>query len=205
MPILDLTVDEVLSTTRAVRKRLDLTRPVERELLEECLQLALQAPTASNTQPGTRRGHRPGEARAAGGVLSRRLGGYSGLGAPGGRPVQDRAGVVVPPPGLHMADVPVHVSLRPRPATRASRTRPCGDAGLGAPGRWSCSSRRAPAGWARCGRRCTCRASARPRRSSASPSTTSPRSGSSRRVHDGNGLQARGRRPFDEVVHRERW
>jgi nitroreductase len=51
MAILDLTVDEVLSTTRAVRKRLDLTRPVEREVLVECLELALQAPTASNTQP----------------------------------------------------------------------------------------------------------------------------------------------------------
>jgi nitroreductase len=51
MPILDLSVDEVLSTTRAVRKRLDLTRPVEREVLEECLRLGLQAPTASNSQP----------------------------------------------------------------------------------------------------------------------------------------------------------
>ena len=38
--ILELTPDELLSTTRAVRKRLDLTRPVEREVLEECLTLA---------------------------------------------------------------------------------------------------------------------------------------------------------------------
>lgn len=44
------TVDELLSTTRAVRKRLDLTRPVERDLILECLQLAIQAPTASNEQ-----------------------------------------------------------------------------------------------------------------------------------------------------------
>ncbi len=36
---LDLTPDELLSTTRAVRKRLDLTKPVEREVLEECLQM----------------------------------------------------------------------------------------------------------------------------------------------------------------------
>jgi hypothetical protein len=35
----DLTPDQLLSTTRAVRKRLDLTRPVERELLQECLGL----------------------------------------------------------------------------------------------------------------------------------------------------------------------
>ncbi len=47
---LNLTADEVLSTTRAVRKRLDLDRPVEREVIEECLQLALQAPTGSNSQ-----------------------------------------------------------------------------------------------------------------------------------------------------------
>ncbi len=47
---LDLTPDELLSTTRAVRKRLDLTRPVEREVLEECLQLAQQAPTGGYQQ-----------------------------------------------------------------------------------------------------------------------------------------------------------
>lgn len=43
---LPLTPDELLSTTRAVRRRLDLERPVERELVEECLRLAQQAPTA---------------------------------------------------------------------------------------------------------------------------------------------------------------
>jgi len=63
MPILNLSVDELLTTTRSVRKRLDLTRPVEPEVIRECLELALQAPTASNSQswhfvvvtnPGTR-------------------------------------------------------------------------------------------------------------------------------------------------------
>ena len=44
------TVDELLSTTRAVRRRLDLNRPVERGVILECLQLAMQAPTASNDQ-----------------------------------------------------------------------------------------------------------------------------------------------------------
>lgn len=44
------TVDEVLSTTRAVRRRLDLTRPVGREVILDCLRLAIQAPTASNGQ-----------------------------------------------------------------------------------------------------------------------------------------------------------
>lgn len=48
MPILDLSIDELLTTTRSVRKRLDLTRPVEPEVIRECLELALQAPTAGS-------------------------------------------------------------------------------------------------------------------------------------------------------------
>lgn len=47
---LDLSADAVLATTRAVRKRLDLERPVEREVLLECLELATQAPSGSNSQ-----------------------------------------------------------------------------------------------------------------------------------------------------------
>ncbi|MCX7863989.1 MAG: nitroreductase family protein, partial [Novosphingobium sp.] len=42
--------DALLATTRAVRKRLDLERPVSREVILECLQLATQAPTGSNQQ-----------------------------------------------------------------------------------------------------------------------------------------------------------
>ncbi|MFP6797232.1 MAG: nitroreductase family protein [Pseudomonadales bacterium] len=42
--------DELLNTTRSVRKRLDLTKPVPREVIDECLQLAVQAPTGSNVQ-----------------------------------------------------------------------------------------------------------------------------------------------------------
>jgi nitroreductase len=47
---LNLSVDDVLTTTRSVRKRLDLEKPVPREVLLECLELALQAPTGSNAQ-----------------------------------------------------------------------------------------------------------------------------------------------------------
>lgn len=47
---LGLSVDEVLTTTRAVRKRLDLDRPVPDEVLRECLGIALQAPSGSNSQ-----------------------------------------------------------------------------------------------------------------------------------------------------------
>ncbi|MCO8126116.1 nitroreductase family protein [Acidimicrobiia bacterium EGI L10123] len=48
--LLPLSADEVLATTRAVRKRLDFDRPVEDEVLRECLELALQAPSGSNAQ-----------------------------------------------------------------------------------------------------------------------------------------------------------
>jgi len=49
-PPLALGLDELLTTTRNVRKRLDLERPVPRALIEECLDLALQAPNGSNNQ-----------------------------------------------------------------------------------------------------------------------------------------------------------
>ncbi|RAU90202.1 nitroreductase [Mycobacterium colombiense] len=47
---LNLSVDELLTTTRSVRKRLDFDKPVGRDVLTECLELALQAPTGSNSQ-----------------------------------------------------------------------------------------------------------------------------------------------------------
>ena len=48
---MDTTVtDHLLATTRAVRKRLDLERPVEPEVILECLRLAVQSPTGSNSQ-----------------------------------------------------------------------------------------------------------------------------------------------------------
>ncbi|MEQ8230743.1 MAG: nitroreductase family protein [Gammaproteobacteria bacterium] len=47
MSRLDLSVDEVLATTRAVRKRLDFDRPVPYALIRECLELAVQSPTGS--------------------------------------------------------------------------------------------------------------------------------------------------------------
>ena len=42
--------DHLLTTTRSVRRRLDLDRPVEPEVVEECLEIALQAPSGSNRQ-----------------------------------------------------------------------------------------------------------------------------------------------------------
>ena len=49
-PILDLSPDELLSTTRAVRKRMDFERPVDPALVRECIEMAAQAPTGSNAQ-----------------------------------------------------------------------------------------------------------------------------------------------------------
>ncbi len=47
---LNLSADEVLTTTRAVRKRIDFDKPVEREVIMECVDIAQQAPTGSNNQ-----------------------------------------------------------------------------------------------------------------------------------------------------------
>ena len=50
MTILPLAPDELLTTTRTVRKRLDLTRDVPMPLVRECIEVALQAPSGSNKQ-----------------------------------------------------------------------------------------------------------------------------------------------------------
>lgn len=43
-------VDHLLTTTRSVRKRLDMKRPVDLAVLERCIEIAFQAPTGSNAQ-----------------------------------------------------------------------------------------------------------------------------------------------------------
>jgi nitroreductase len=50
MSLTGLSVDDVLTTTRSVRKRLDFDRPVARDVVEECVRLAFQAPNGSNQQ-----------------------------------------------------------------------------------------------------------------------------------------------------------
>ena len=50
MMTLQLTADEVLTTTRAVRRRLDLNKAVDPALIHECVEIAMQAPTGSNSQ-----------------------------------------------------------------------------------------------------------------------------------------------------------
>jgi len=106
---LELTPDELLSTTRAVRKRLDLERPVEREVLEECLQLAQQAPTASYSQNWHFVVVTDADKRAALGELWRQVA-YPYLSRGGERSGQlARIGDAVVHLAEHIQDVPVHV------------------------------------------------------------------------------------------------
>jgi len=83
IPPFDLTqTDELLSTTRAVRKRLDLERPVDRQMIADCIEIASQAPTGSNRQgwrwvvvddPATRRVIADIYRRGASGYLAKAL------------------------------------------------------------------------------------------------------------------------------------
>ena len=114
-----LSADEVLTTTRSVRKRLDLARPVPIELIRECLEIALQAPSGSNRQTW----HfvvvtDPAKRATIGEFYRRAVTDY--LDSPGAAgklyaddpdraPVQQRVGDSVAYLGEKMADVPVHV------------------------------------------------------------------------------------------------
>jgi nitroreductase len=112
VPGLPTTADELLSTTRAVRRRLDLARPVEREVLEECLRLAQQAPTGGNrqnwhfvvvTDAEKRRALAAIYERVARAYLPQ-LDGLDGLDGEAGR-IYRSAWYLVD----HLAEVPVHV------------------------------------------------------------------------------------------------
>ena len=119
MTTLPLTPDELLTTTRSVRKRLDLTREVPLELVRECIEIALQAPSGSNRQGWHWVVVTDPDLRAAvGDVYRRAVDAY--VAAPGyaGRLFQDdpeRAGVQrrigdsVEYLGQHMGDAPVLV------------------------------------------------------------------------------------------------
>jgi nitroreductase len=107
--LLELTPDELLSTTRAVRKRLDLTRPVEREVLEECLLLAQQAPTASYSQNWHFVVVTDPEPRAALAELWRAVAGPYLERRASPRPEFVRIGDAVRHLAEHLHEVPVHV------------------------------------------------------------------------------------------------
>lgn len=105
--------DRLLTTTRAVRKRLDLERPVPREIITECIRLSQQAPTGSNSQswrwvvvtdPELRR--RLGELYRAGGAEYLRAAGERLAGADPqlGRVIDSASWLAE-----HIEEVPVHV------------------------------------------------------------------------------------------------
>jgi nitroreductase len=115
----NLTPDELLTTTRSVRRRLDLTRPVPLELVRECLQIALQAPSASNRQTWQWLVITDPDLRAAIGTFyARAVERYLASPAAAGKlfaddpdraPVQRRVGESVAYLGKHMGEVPVLV------------------------------------------------------------------------------------------------
>jgi nitroreductase len=115
-----LSPDELLATTRSVRRRLDLTRRVERGLIEECLRLAQQAPSGGNRQGAVFVVVTDRERRRALGDLYRR--GWERyleegiLGAPPRRPADParrremaRIGRSASYLAEHLGEVPVHV------------------------------------------------------------------------------------------------
>jgi nitroreductase len=113
---LPLSPDELLTTTRAVRRRLDLTREVPIELVRECLEVALQAPSGSNRQGWQWVVVTDPDRRAAIGEVYRqqveryaRSRGYAGRLFGDRTAVQQRVGDSVLHLGEHMGDVPVLV------------------------------------------------------------------------------------------------
>jgi len=116
---LELTPDELLTTTRAVRRRLDLTRPVPLELVRECLEIALQAPSGSNQQSWHWVVVTDPDQRAAIGEIyrqqfdayeqSRGFAGRLFADRPGRAEVQQRVGSSARWLGDHMGEVPVLV------------------------------------------------------------------------------------------------
>ena len=116
---MDLTPDELLTTTRTVRKRLDLTRPVPLDLIKECLTIAMQAPSGSNRQGWHWMVVTDAAQRAAIGAVYRRATeaylasprSASRLFAedPDRAAVQRRVGDSVAYLGERMGEVPVHV------------------------------------------------------------------------------------------------
>jgi nitroreductase len=113
---LPLSPDELLTTTRSVRKRLDLNRPVPLELVRECIEVALQAPTGGNQQGWHWMVVTDPDLRAQIGGYYRRSfesyrssARYAGRMAPERQAVQARVANSADYLAERMGDVPVHV------------------------------------------------------------------------------------------------
>jgi nitroreductase len=143
MTLLNLDPDQLLSTTRAVRKRLDFSQPVPDQLVRECVALALQAPSGSNVVTMRFVVVRDEQKRQAIGDIYRQI--YAGYKTSPGYPgnptgdterdsVQQRVASSADYLGEHMGDAPVLVLGCNEGHNRAAAT-----AGLGniLPGMWS--------------------------------------------------------------------
>ncbi len=143
MTLLDLDPDQLLSTTRAVRKRLDFARPVPDQLIRECTAMALQAPSGSNVVTMRFVVVRDEQKRRAIGEIYRQI--YAQYqvspsypGNSTGESEQDRAQRRVASSadylGEHMGEAPVLVL-----GCNEGRDRASAEAGLGniLPGMWS--------------------------------------------------------------------
>lgn len=127
---IDIGVDELLTTTRAVRKRLDLTRDVDDSLLRDCTEIAMQAPTSSNMQDWHFVFVRDAGQRAALAELYREAfdkyrqsAGYAGrVGAddPERAEVQGRVASSAEHLAAHLHEVPVHLVPCVRRRARAT-------------------------------------------------------------------------------------
>lgn len=127
-------VDYILETTRSVRKRLDLTRPVERDTVMRCLEIAIQAPTGSNSQGWKWLIVTDAEKKARiGEYYKRSWYAYSGTAmraSPGGEPSAQMQRVISSARYLadHMGEVPMMIF--PCVQGRASDANPAANAGL---------------------------------------------------------------------------
>jgi nitroreductase len=143
MTLLNLDPDQLLSTTRAVRKRLDYSRPVPDELIRDCVAMALQAPSGSNMVTMRFVVVRDEKKRHAIGEVYRQIyaqykasPGYAGnpTGDPGRDSVQQRVASSADYLGEHMGEAPVLVI-----GCNEGRNRASALAGLGniLPAMWS--------------------------------------------------------------------
>jgi nitroreductase len=143
----EMTAEQVLTTTRAVRKRLDFDRPVDRGLLRDCVRVALQAPAASNrtlvrfvivTDPDVRAAL--GRVYAECYAQYRDSPGYIGNALPGDDPAtQERSASSADMLGERMGDAPALVlgCVEARLPESAPRSAAMGLAGLAVPAMWS--------------------------------------------------------------------
>ena len=214
-----LSIDELLTTTRTVRRRLDLTRPVPLRLVRECLEIALQAPTGGNrqgwewivvTDPVTR--------AAIGEVYGRAVREYQSSPSAAGRPrgddpeldaVQRRISDSARYLGEHLGEVPVHVVPCLHVGSRGPAGLPGGNqAGLWGsilPATWSYMLAARARGLGTAWTTLHLRYEAEVAAILGLPSDVAQAALVPTAFHTGATFQPAHRRPLDEVLHLDAW